>query len=470
MSAPAWNMKKHTMKSSVNMAVFLGFLCVVLIVIHQHMDLSFGDAADTYSKILKRGQSTVFPEDGNIVSACVDFMVSHYKEWSSRSVIEFVMICVAALPLSCWHILDIAVMLLGAYSLVRLLDIDKQSSPYPYVFLFTALMMYPFNHMETAGWIATTINYSWVLAFGLYSLTVIKEIWQEKPVSKLCYVLAMLAAAFAMNQEQMTVIMLVILGVLCALAFYRKKQFKKLWPFVALNVLEFIWIAVCPGNAARRIFETGYYFPEYANYNLFDKIYLGFSTTMNTFLHTPDLVVTAFFVVLAVCVCRSAEKRVWKAISVVPVLYMIAHYGLRSSRVFDGILDSHVLFAGCKEGRLRELTRADIVPLLVAVLIAVCVVISSWKALQQEDMWVLYLMVVLVSVGSRVMLGFSASVYASSYRTLLFLYFGFIFMTVHLIVKNPAKFRFMYNRWWMSGLTVLSVILIWANYKNLQLF
>lgn len=214
------------------MAVFLGFLCVVLIVIHQHMDLSFGDAADTYSKILKRGQSTVFPKDGNIVSACVDFMVSHYKEWSSRSVIEFVMICVAALPLLCWHILDIAVMLLGAYSLVRLLDIDKQSSLYPYVFLFTILMMYPFNHMETAGWIATTINYSWVLALGLYSLTVVKEIWQEKPVSKLRYVLAMLAAAFAMNQKQMTVIMLVILCVLCALAFYRKNSSKncgRLW-------------------------------------------------------------------------------------------------------------------------------------------------------------------------------------------------------------------------------------------------
>ena len=143
----------------------------------------------------------------------------------------------------------------------------------------------------------------------------------------------------------------------------------------------------------RRNFETGYYFKEYAEYNLLDKAYLGFSTTMNQFLHTLDLV--------------------------------------------------------------------------TAVIIALCVGVSCWNALKREKMWVLYLLVMLVGVASRIMLGFSASIYASGDRTMLFLYFGFIFTTIHLIKNNQEKFDFLYNRWWMSGLMVLSVILIWTNYRSM---
>lgn len=447
--------------------LFLGILFIVTTIVHRHMNMNFGDAIDAYGGILVRGETDVFPQNGNLLSAYVNFTVLHYKEWSSRSIIELILISLCAIPPIYWHILDIAIVVLGGYSFLRLFDMDKQKNIYLYVILFTMLMMYPINHMETAGWIATTVNYSWVLALGLYALTIVKDIWRGENVSKVRYSFALLAAVYAMNQEQMVVILLVIIGTLLITALYEKKDYKKLLPFVILNVAEFVYIATCPGNAVRRKFETGYYFKEYAEYNLLDKAYLGFSTTMNQFLHTLDLVTVVFFIVLAVCVCRSREKYIWKAISVVPVLYVLFRHGLKACRVFYGLFDANPVFTNCVEGRLKDMHGAGIISFLTAAIIALCVGVSCWNALKREKMWILYLLVMLVGVASRIMLGFSASIYASGDRTMLFLYFGFIFTTIHLIKNNQEKFDFLYNRWWMSGLMVLSVILIWTNYRSM---
>ncbi len=80
-------------------------------------------------------------------------------------------------------------------------------------------MMYQAIAMRSAGWIATTINYSWIVAMGRYMYLIIQRIRRGEYVSKMSYGLAILASLFATNHEQINGMML--------LEDLQKKKLKK---------------------------------------------------------------------------------------------------------------------------------------------------------------------------------------------------------------------------------------------------
>ena len=73
----------------------LGILFLVFY--HMKMDLSFGDVANIYGVVLQKG-SEYYPVDGNVFQAIIAFTKYHYLMWSSRNVIEIVLIIVGILP------------------------------------------------------------------------------------------------------------------------------------------------------------------------------------------------------------------------------------------------------------------------------------------------------------------------------------------------------------------------------------
>lgn len=149
----------------------------ILILYHMRFNLAYGDVENIYGQVLKRG-SEYFPENGNVFEAIFNFTKFHYLRWSSRNVIEIVLIVVGVMPQICWHILDILMVVLIGYCLEKLTLIQNQKIKY--MSIFTFLMMYQISTMSSAGWIATTINYSWVVAMGLYTVLVMQRIRQEK--------------------------------------------------------------------------------------------------------------------------------------------------------------------------------------------------------------------------------------------------------------------------------------------------
>lgn len=150
---------------------FLGLL--ILIIYHMQYDLSYGDVVNVYGPVLQRG-SEYFPVDGNVFQGIYNFTVFHYLNWSSRSLIEIILIVVGALPAICWHILDILSVLLIGYCMEQLVCI--QDKRIKYFSIFSVLMMYQVITMRSAGWIATTVNYSWVAAAGLYMYLVMQRL------------------------------------------------------------------------------------------------------------------------------------------------------------------------------------------------------------------------------------------------------------------------------------------------------
>ena len=58
------------------------------------------------------------------------------------------------------------------------------------------------EHFGVAGWYATTLNYVWPLALGLYGLSYIIQIISNEKISIAQQISYVVASLYAINQEQ----------------------------------------------------------------------------------------------------------------------------------------------------------------------------------------------------------------------------------------------------------------------------
>ena len=89
----------------------------------------------------------------------VDYLHYRYYNWSSRLIIDGILVILARLDMIIWKILDVIIYTVGVYYIIKLVNKNySKKIAYLGVLLF---LMYPFYEMASAGWISTTLNYSW---------------------------------------------------------------------------------------------------------------------------------------------------------------------------------------------------------------------------------------------------------------------------------------------------------------------
>ena len=137
----------------------------------------------------------------------------NYHNWSTRLVIEFVYYHLYHLPIAVWYVLDSAVMVLMAYSIMRLFAGTKdQRAAYISCVL---VLLYPMIHMANTGWISTSANYTWPMALGLYGMTYLRRVYDGTRIRWWQYLLYIPAFIYAGNAEQ-TVCLLLVFYILTA--------------------------------------------------------------------------------------------------------------------------------------------------------------------------------------------------------------------------------------------------------------
>ena len=137
-------------KSNYFPFVVLAFL---LLFFHACIKVGWNDD-EYYSKVLI---------DNNIF----DYLKIRYNTWSSRIVIEFFLLLVSSKRIL-WRLINVAIMVLGAISISKIFPYKKLKD---LNWIICALILcIPANLYNSAGWIATTSNYSWTLFLGLFSL------------------------------------------------------------------------------------------------------------------------------------------------------------------------------------------------------------------------------------------------------------------------------------------------------------
>ncbi|MEH7094857.1 DUF6056 family protein [Neobacillus vireti] len=404
-------------------------LLIGMLLLHFMLNLDHPGDDKAFMKVL--GKDHLIP---------LSYLTERYHTWSSRVLIEFILIFVVHFP-AVWRLLDTVMMVLIAVSMSKLIPTAKNREKN---WLITALLfMYPFVHMASAGWIATTLNYIWPLACGLFAMIPIKKYLCSEKVHWFEFLFYIPALIFAANQEQLCVILLSVYGVFTVYSALIKKVNWFMIVQTIISIFSFLFILTCPGNAARNVKEVNRWFPEFNTISLPRKIEMGFSSSLFEFVMKPNLIFTLFSFLLLLCVLLTHHKKILRFIAGIPFAASLV-FGIFSNELggtFYAITKAKNSMTKFGTGiRMNSVT--SWVPDLLLVIISLAVLISLYFLFKNKKTSLIALFILLLGFGSRMIMSFSPTIWASGPRTFLFMYVAFIMLTFllfQIILDSKSK-------------------------------
>ncbi|MGR3741263.1 DUF6056 family protein [Companilactobacillus sp. DQM5] len=374
-----------------------------------------------------------------------NFMKYRYDGWSSRVLIELVLSLMVHLSFM-WRILDTMAMFTVVYIPYRYLlrtEDDKKNFLY-LISSFSLFFMIRVEMFNQAGWVATTTNYLWVLACGELSLIPIIRKYFNQKNNILIYILSILFLIYAVNQEQMAGIMFLILASIVCYKFLNKMDFKFEFFQLLITLGSIIFILLSKGNKVRNSVEMSR-MPLLDKVSLLKKIELGFSSTISHFLFNFQVL----FFVLTICVFlailqKKLLKNIWTtSLFALPAIFVVL-FG--KNEIFNHILPINYFFVNSVHEYGTNLVKnnivtwiPDIVLLLLSIILIFGICIIGEKSLTS------FFIVGLLVVGflSRIIMGFSPTIWASGPRTFMFMYETIIISIMYIISKmNYDKLKF----------------------------
>ena len=390
------------------------------------------------------------------------FLGHRYQTWSSRILIEFCLMCLCRFPLIVFWITDSVIMVIAVYLLYRLFAPTKHKV-FSSVVLCLLFLCLPLSIYTFVGWIADTLNYLWPTTALLASIYAFKKISQNQIIQ--CYeiIIFVVSAIFATQSEQTAVVFLIV-----SLAFFIWSLIQKKihWLTIVLLILAFLGIfliLLCPGNASRSIQETATWFPEYANFSLFEKIDLSFSViTWNYFKNLPifSMLLTSIMVYLIV-----EKHSSWK--------YRLLALFTFSFTIFFHIILQHYDFmsviAGNRYGIYSPGHYSPLRFLFYSILLlSFCILILNvYLILGHNIRSTIGIGIILLGFATQAMLGFSPTVWDSGTRTGFVLYFSVIALFVYLLQEwnfnsKTANRMLILPLATIAGYTILDELLTFA--------
>lgn len=358
------------------------------------------------------------------------YVLWRFEEWTSRWLIEGVLYCLAYLPFVVWQLLDSLVILLGIYALACILG--RKCTPYFCIIVILVLGLIPIENLSSAGWMATCVNYVWPCMLGLFCFVPIADRFRgeqtKEPIWLLC--LRGLAGLFAASQEQVAALLFGFLVVYAVFAFVKgKKLFLYGIVLKGIVVFQLVVALLGPGNANRNAQEIAAWFPEFAGASLIEKLSMGFISTTAYYIGGvgKQLLLIAFFGILLFALKTSEKGRKWfLPFFLVWICLLIAGYPLRSSGMeisFGGYTPYYELLTniytqphGLCGYEVFWIAVEGIIGLLVLLVWCFGIYLVCGKT-RRCGMNILLLM---AGVLSRLIMGFSPTIYASGFRTAIF--------------------------------------------------
>ncbi len=421
-------MREKTLKKKDRTQILLlAMMLAVLLAVHAGIQPDFGD--DTVYRDILRNRSLW------------DFLKERYQIWSSRVLIEAVMIPLSTWNVWTWRIADSLMAVVFVWITTDLfgISVDKWKTR---IIFFLMLWMIPVAVWSNAGWITTTVNYLWAMTLGLVAMRPLKHWFQGEKCVRWEYVVCPLCLLYAGNMEQMAAILLGAYVVCGGWMLYRRKKTEPFY-FVQLLliIISLLFILTAPGNALRSEQEAAHYLPYFGELNVLEKVWMGFLETGHYYLAAGDKkenVVFGFFAVILLLTVldritgkKSEKKKKGKTAAVIltaaaaPLFFWgiakLGHLLLSTGKITHGrnalgVLIQNRYLPG-ESYFSKGLVCAQTVFYLAILLSVVATLVFLWKG--TEELW-LQLLILGAGFLSKLIMGFSPTVYASGDRTAIF--------------------------------------------------
>ena len=351
----------------------------------------------------------------------LDFLIHRYHEWSSRSLIEGLLILLTRFPIL-WRIGDTLICIAITVLISRLFNPER--SRVKYWIILVCIFLFPIAIIYEVGFIATSLNYSWPFAAALLALTpVIKRFWGRE-VKRWEYIVAFPMMLLAGFQELICATS--VLAFLASLV-YRIINEKKL-PRYELGMLTvatvmLIYTLTCPGNDNRSMLETATWFPEYADFGLFEKIELGFSSMCKTLFLDFNVFVLAFSFMITLAAFINSQKWYHRIIACVPTAFIFI-FGTLGEILSPhiNIVESLRLSVGKEGTGFAFENPMTWIPDVIFVSILFLLLVSLRYAVKDTKRYWFLFTVLALGAASRMAMGLSPTVWASGERIFAFLY------------------------------------------------
>lgn len=372
--------------------------------------------------------------EGSLFSQWWGFLVRRYFNASARQLIDALLLLIVHAPLL-WKVLDTLVLVLVGVLLSRFFN-DERSAALNW-FIVYALFTFPLRLMRTAGWVSTTLNYLWPMAMGMYALQPIVNAVKGRPTKRHVYVLSLIVLPYAVNHEQMCCAFLALCGFFAVWLWIRDRKLSKFALCqLLIGLAMLVYILTCPGTAVRSASETEKWFPEFANLSFLNKVELGYSSTLFQCIMEPNLVFSLLTMVLALTAFLY-DKRPWvRLIAAVPFAstLIFGTFGELAEQVIPYLADMRNQLGDTGTG-FRLFKFHTWPPDLFVGFVVLCLIAALWLVFRDRGRELFPIYLLLVGLASRMMMGFSPTVWASRERTFTIAYFAMLAIAVMLVRK-----------------------------------
>lgn len=396
-----------------------------------------------------------------------EYLYDRYFTWAGRMIPEAVGVLMAHFPIMVWRVLDSLVYVGIAWMLGKVLG---EKNRYIRLLCCTLWMTYPFMHMNSAGYVITTVNYTWPLFLVLVCVYFLKKLVNGTPLKWWEITLNILCLLYAANTEQGAAVLFGAYFLVIIYHFFRKKKVPvPVYVYLAITIGMLIFFATCPGISARMDDETALLFPEFAGLSTLRKLEIGITSALYHFVFLENVMYALFTLVLWRVSRQFARCEHEKVICAVPFVLSLC-FSMFSSVFYSWFPDlAYFRTSLTRVGTLFLSQPATIFPCLIYGIIVVSI-LYCFYLFSRENWLHTFLLGTFVALGfgARVILGFSASIWASSDRTYMYMYTAFIMCIVYMLTISKNE-RLKTAVLWLTVLTAsCSFIALLSGYLYLN--
>ena len=382
---------------------------------------------------------------GVALDKLTDFTAFRYQSWTSRNIIEVVLVFCCHFPYI-FAVLNIFFCGLLYKSILGVAS-KKKSRQLEFIVATSILASLIPASLNSAGYIPTIINYLWPVSALAYVIYILKLITTKKHLAKHQYVFAALAAIFSANSEQCAALLFGALVVCIGYLLFRRKKAAKFSKFIyvllAISIASLVHIAICPGNAQRVIVETEVHFPGFVNLGLFDKVLLGFSDIVTDMFAVVHPFYIAGLIILGITIIHAKKtfRKPWFGILVSLPAFVLAG-ALLFEYLYHETTGSFFLTRIPNFAQHGDTLIYPLAMLLSVVILTAYLVYCFYLLCKKKVLFVATLSVFLIAgILSKVIIGFSPSIFASGFRTTMPLFIALVFIFCMLFSERQSKIR-----------------------------